>query len=99
MEKHEQHEHKKEHEHVEKSATSTKPMDTKTIVMMVMVGLLVLVSAVQAVQLMDLKEKLSDDSLTVSSASGKTAVGAGPGAGGSSLSKNLENLPSMVGGC
>ncbi|HIH04981.1 TPA: hypothetical protein HA281_03020 [Candidatus Woesearchaeota archaeon] len=99
MEKHEHEhtEHKKEHEHAG-SASPAKTMDTKTIVMLVMVGLLVLVSAVQAVELMGLKDKLSDDSLKVSGASAKATVGASSGAG-NSLSQNINSLPSMVGGC
>ena len=100
MEKHEQHEHKKEHEHTgEPTAKHAKQMDTKTVVMMVMVGLLILVSAIQPVELTGLKEKLSDGSLAVSSASAKTTVGAGSGSEPSPLSKNLDSLPSMVGGC
>ena len=89
----------KEH-NVKKIDSSGKSIDTKTIVMMVMLGLLVLVSAVQAFELLNLKEKLSDENLKVSSASSKTTVGQGGStAGGGALSKNLENLPSMVGGC
>lgn len=88
--------HKKEHEHA--ASAPAKAMDTKTIVMLVMVGLLVLVSAVQAVELMGLKGKLSDNSLTVSGASAKTPIGASSGAG-NSLSQNINSLPSMVGGC
>ncbi len=91
-------ESKKEQEH-KVSAEHSNQIDTKVIVMMVMLGLLVLVSAIQAVELLNLKEKLSDGALTVSTASSKIAVGAGAGASGSGLSKNLENLPSMVGGC
>jgi len=57
-----------------------------------------LVSAVQAVELMGLKDKLSDDSLKVSGASAKATVGASSEAG-NSLSQNINSLPSMVGGC
>ena len=90
---------KKEEHHVKRIEPQSKPQDTKTIVMMVMLGLLVLVSLVQAVELMGLKEKLSDETLTVSSSSAKTAVGTSAGSGSGALSKNLESLPSMVGGC
>ena len=66
---------KKEEHHVKRIEPQSKPQDTKTIVMMVMLGLLVLVSLVQAVELMGLKEKLSDETLTVSSSSLPSMVG------------------------
>ncbi len=99
---HKEHEHKeiKHHEFLPKHIQAEHAgMDKKIIVMMVLVGVLVLVSAVQAVELMQLKGKLSDESLTFGKASQKTSIGSGGGTTGGSLSKNLENLPSMVGGC
>ena len=105
-----EHEHKehKEHEHQEIKHHEFLPKhiqaqhsgaSKKMIVMMVLVGVLVLVSAVQTVELMQLKGKLSDESLTLGKAAQKTSIGSSGGASGGSLSKNLENLPSMVGGC
>jgi len=68
--------------------------------------LLIIVSAVQAVELVGLKGKLSGDlsslGASVASTGGKkVSVGSGTagGASGGSLKKNLKNLPTMVGGC
>ena len=98
---HEHKEHEPGHKHVQQFASpaAESGMDKKIIVMMVLVGILVLVSAVQAVELVQLKEKLSDESLTFGKATQKTSIGTSGGTAGGSLSKNLENLPSMVGGC
>jgi hypothetical protein len=101
-----EHEHEKEHKEHRHSdflpkhiQTQQTKMDKKMIVMMVLVGLLVLVSAVQAVELVQLKGKLADESLTLGKATQKTSIGSAGSGSGSTLSKNLENLPSMVGGC
>jgi hypothetical protein len=99
---HEHKDHKPNHsEFVPKHihSPSSSGAGKKMIVMMVLLGVLVLVSAVQAVELMQLKGKLSDESLTLGKATQKTSVGSSSGATGGALSKNLENLPSMVGGC
>ena len=97
-----EHEHK-EHKHDDflpkHIAAHHSGSSKKMIVMMVLVGVLVLVSAVQAVELMQLKGKLTDESLTLGKAAQKTSIGSSAGASGGSLSKNLDNLPSMVGGC
>ena len=65
----------------------------KNVVIAIVLGALVLIAGVQAFQLFTLKTKLSSGQIgtTVSAQS----------AGGSSpqLPSNLENLPSMVGGC
>ncbi len=90
---------KEEHHAHHEKFPSKSSMDTKTVIMAVLVGLLVLVSAVQSFELMGLKSKLSDEGVSLSKASAKTTVGAQGSGGGSSLSKNLDNLPSMVGGC
>ncbi len=102
-----EHEHKehKEHEHKHSDfmpkhiQAQQSGASKKMIVMMVLVGVLVLVSAVQAVELMQLKGKLSDESLTLGKATQKTSIASSGGTSGGALSKNLENLPSMVGGC
>lgn len=107
--KHEKEEHPSAHEektgahhvkhiyHHQKKQHKDEGMDKKTIIMMVLVGLLVLFSGVQSMELMSLKGKLSDEGLTLGKASSstKTAIGGG----GGDLSNNLNNLPSMVGGC
>ena len=94
----EQKEHESKHIHQPMNAISMNP-DKKMIVMMVLVGILILVSAVQAVELVQLKGKISDESLSLGKAVQKTSIGSAAGSSGSSLSKNLDNLPSMVGGC
>lgn len=67
----------------------------KNVVFAVVLGLLLLVSAVQAVQLSTLKAKVDAGALKVSSAKSTTAVSAGTsGTGG-----GVDNLPTMVGGC
>ncbi len=71
-------------------------MDSKTIVAIVL-GILVLVSVVQAVQLYGLKEKVSTGTLKVSSSSSPTAASGGKTVG--SVPSSVKELPSMVGGC
>ncbi|HJO01557.1 MAG: hypothetical protein QF655_03935 [Candidatus Woesearchaeota archaeon] len=89
MEKHE-HKHHEAHKHHEKSRSS----NTKLWIMAVALGLLIVISAVQAVGLVSLKNRLDNEITTLASTSKSTVS-----TGGESLSKNLENLPSMVGGC
>jgi hypothetical protein len=101
MAEHEHKDHKPNHDdfvpkHI--SHSHSGGAGKKMIVMMVLVGILVLVSAVQAIELMQLKGKLGDESLTLGKASQKTSIGSSSGSSGD-LSKNLESLPSMVGGC
>ena len=67
----------------------------KNVVIAIVLGALVLIAAVQAIQLFTLKSKI---------ASGSVSVGGAPqasGGGGSApqLPSNLNNLPNMVGGC
>ena len=83
----EKHEHK---HHEEKSHKS----NSKLLIMAIALGLLIVISGVQAVQLVNLNNKLNDEAITLA-ASSKSTVSTGS----DSLSKNLENLPSMVGGC
>jgi len=65
----------------------------KNIIIAVVLAALVLVAAVQAVQLFNLRGKIASGQVAVQSSVG--------GTGGSSpaLPSGLENLPSMVGGC
>jgi len=72
-------------------------MNTNTIVAIVL-GVLVLVSAVQAFQLSGMKEKVSDGQLSVASASVNPQAPASPARTGS-LPTSVKNLPQMVGGC
>jgi len=91
-EAHQHHEHHAaEHAHHEEHKSSNPNM--KLWIMAVAIGLLIVISGVQAIELVSLKNKLSEvEELGVSSKSAST---------GSSddLSNNLKNLPSMVGGC
>lgn len=86
-----EHEHHEAHKHHEKSHSSS----TKLWIMAIALGLLIVISAVQAVGLVSLKNKLNSEMGTFTAGSSKSTVSTGS----ESLSKNLENLPSMVGGC
>lgn len=76
-------------------------MERKVIVSIVL-GLLVVISAVQALQLTELKAKVSDASFsTVKSSTQAVPVASSGGSsgGGNTVAANIANLPSMVGGC
>ena len=68
----------------------------KAVVVTIVLALLILFSAVQAVELISLKEKinteLSSINLTASSVTSNTSKA-------TDLQNNIQNLPSMVGGC
>ncbi len=64
----------------------------------IVLGVLIIVSLVQAVQLNSIKQSLNDGEITVGSASSTTNT-AGSSAGSASSSTSLTELPSMVGGC
>lgn len=68
--------------------------------MTVFIAVLVLVSAVQAVQLITLNGKVQSGEISTrasaQSTSGTTDSGSGSG---TQLPQNIQNLPSMVGGC
>lgn len=69
----------------------------KEMLLTILLGLLVLVSAVQAYQIMGLK-----DSGVTGAATGATpnaAQGSQPAGSGASLPSGLQNAPDMVGGC
>ncbi|MBI2102156.1 hypothetical protein HYT53_06110 [Candidatus Woesearchaeota archaeon] len=62
----------------------------RNVIIVVVLVVLVLLTAVQAIQL---------NSLKTSIATGKVSVGSAPAQGSGSLPSNLNDLPSMVGGC
>lgn len=80
-------------EHKEKE----KEKNGKFVVMAVLLGLLIVVAGVQAMELVSLKSKLSGDMNALAAGNGKTSTGSGSSS--SALKKNLQNLPQMVGGC
>ena len=67
-------------------------------VMAIVLGLLIIVTGIQSMELVGLKDKLNNEvsTLTVSGGSAPT-VSTGQSSG--SLANNLQNLPTMVGGC
>ncbi len=76
-------------------------MKTTTIVAVIL-GILVLISVVQAFQLNSLKSKVEDGQLSVGSSSSKTTVATSSGDSSkktASLPTSIKNLPTMVGGC
>jgi len=76
-------------------------MKTTTIVAIIL-GVLVLISIVQAFQLNGLKKKVAEGQLTVGSSAGKTTPLSAPTSGGqkaASLPSSVKELPQMVGGC
>lgn len=70
-------------------------MENKNVIIAVVLGALVLIALFQAFQLVGLKDKLGG---TVTAAANAPAPQASGGSG-ASLPSNLQNLPSMVGGC
>jgi len=74
-------------------------MEQKTIFAIVL-GVLVLISAVQAFQMTSLKSKVADGGVSVQ----KGGAGSAPAPAANSgrtqaLPDNIKNLPTMVGGC
>ena len=66
----------------------------KNVVIAIVLGALVLIAGAQAFQLFTLKNKIAEGSVGVSA---QTQVGAS--ASSPQLPSNLQNLPSMGGGC
>ena len=66
----------------------------KNVVIAIVLGALVLIAGVQAFQLFTLKNTLAEGQFSTSA-----PTQSGASAGSSSLPSNLQNLPSMVGGC
>jgi hypothetical protein len=73
-------------------------MEQKTIIGLIL-GILVLVSLVQAFQLNGLKEKINSGTLKVSAASSASPVTASSGKTVGSVPASVKELPQMVGGC
>ncbi len=73
----------------------------QTTLIAIVLGILVLISIVQAIQLNGLKQKMAEGQLEVKSASSTTKV-ASSGTDSkktASLPASIKNLPKMVGGC
>ncbi len=73
-----------------------------TTIVAIILGVLVLISVVQAFQLNSLKNKVVEGSLSVGSSGSKTVVATSSGDSGkttASLPASVKNLPQMVGGC
>ena len=75
-------------------------MKSTTVVALIL-GVLVLISVVQAFQLNSLKSKVSEGQLSVGSSSVSTPVASSGDSGkkAASLPSSIKDLPQMVGGC
>ncbi len=77
-------------------------MKTTTVISIIL-GVLLLISVVQAFQLNGLKEKVAEGQLSVSSSSAANKTSSSSSSGDSrqtgELPKSIKNLPAMVGGC
>ncbi len=74
----------------------------KNVIISIVLGLLVVISAVQALQLTELKAKISDASFSTvksSTQSVPVASSGGSSGGGDTVAADIATLPSMVGGC
>jgi hypothetical protein len=72
----------------------------QTTIVTIILGVLVLVSIVQVVQLNAMKSKVTGGELSVGSGSTTTpAVSGGSGQQTASLPSSIKDLPTMVGGC
>lgn len=80
---------------MEEHKTKEKP-DKKLWIMAIALGLLIVVAGVQGVELVGLKNKVNTELSGLSVA--KSGISSNLDSGGT-LQKNLQNLPSMVGGC
>lgn len=69
----------------------------KNVVVAIVLGVLVLIAAVQSFQLVGLKTKLAGGAVQTAGAPAPAA--ASGHAGGAQVPANLQNLPQMVGGC
>jgi len=72
-----------------------------TTLVAIVLGVLVLISVVQAFQLTSLKSKLSESGVSVKSGSSSTVAASGDSGEKrtQAVPKSLQDLPSMVGGC
>jgi len=71
----------------------------KNVIVAVVLGLLLVISVVQAFQLSALKEKVASGALSGGSRVSVPVASGAPSGGSPSLPSNIQNLPSMVGGC
>lgn len=73
----------------------------QTTIVAIILGVLVLVSVVQALQLNGLKDKIATEDLTIGTASSSTSVASGSDTEKrtSELPSSIKDLPTMVGGC
>ena len=94
MEEHKHHEHHEGHEHhaQHEEHAHHKP-GMKLWIMAIALGLLIILSGVQAVELVSLKNKLDKEITALGSSKSSVSTSSG------SLADNVKNLPSMVGGC
>jgi hypothetical protein len=83
-------------EHKSEKHKDIKGTNKKLIIMATVIALLLVVSGVQAFELVSLKNKLNNELTALSSGGAKASAGVLPN---SALANNLKNLPSMVGGC
>lgn len=65
----------------------------------IVLGVLIIVSVVQAVQLGSIKESLSSGDFSSGKATSGISTGSSTSSGAASSSSSLSQLPSMVGGC
>ncbi len=76
----------------------------QTTLIAIILGVLVLISVVQAFQLNGLKNSVSEGQLSISSSGTSTRVATSSGSGdtggrAAALPTSIKNLPTMVGGC
>ena len=66
----------------------------RNVIIVIVLAVLLLLTAVQAIQLNSLKTSISTGKVSVGSAPAQ-----GSGGGGGVVPSNIQDLPSMVGGC
>ncbi len=95
-EKEAEHEQKTEHYEVKKT-DAPKRWERKEMLVAVLIGVLVLTAGIQTIQLVG----LTSAEVVVSASGGAPLAGQAAASGGSApaVPTNLQNLPSMVGGC
>ncbi len=72
----------------------------KNVIVFIVLGLLIVISAVQALELIGLKAKISDASFTVKGSSQSEPVASSSSSSaGNTVAASIADLPSMVGGC
>jgi len=69
----------------------------QNVVIAIVLGALVLIAAVEAYQLMGIKDKIASGNVQIGAAAAPAQ--AGGGSGSPQLPSSLQNLPGMVGGC